>query len=215
MGERSERTFHIKSELKFLRVRVPADSSRTKRHHCGVLATKLAVYDACDDASSHLPCSTTRGRAMDDLDDLDVEVLDDELLGTPGKDLPAPRARRRRRSPRPTPHVLASAAKAAATRASASHRRREAARGAARALEPVRGGSGASAPTAGALGARAKAEASQSDAAPARVTGSLMGTGDDTSSSDEDSAIRDGGRHRRPAAGGGGAPCEDRSRPTV
>ena len=34
--------------------------------------------------------STTRGRAMDDLDDLDVEVLDDELLGTPGKDMPAP-----------------------------------------------------------------------------------------------------------------------------
>ena len=93
--------------------------------------------------------STTRGRAMDDLDDLDVEVLDDELLGTPGKDLPAPASApaapvakanpltslpplRKPQQLAPLPPIGGAKPLAAP-----------------RALEPVRGGSGASAPTAG------------------------------------------------------------------
>ena len=143
--------------------------------------------------------STTRGRAMDDLDDLDVEVLDDELLGTPGKDMPAPASAAAAPvakanpltslPPLRKPQQLAPLPPIGGAKPLAAPR----------ALEPVRGGPGASAPTAGALVARAKAEASQSDAAPARVTGSLMGTGDDTSSSDEDSDDGDGD-----GGGGGG-----------
>ena len=147
---------------------------------------------------------------MDDLDDLDVEVLDDELLGTPVKDLPAPASApaapvakanpltslpplRKPQQLAPLPPIGGAKPLAAP-----------------RALEPVRGGSGASAPTAGALAARAKAEASQSDAAPARVTGSLMGTGDDTSSSDEDSDDGDGGG----GGGGGGSAKTEADRPS-
>ena len=147
---------------------------------------------------------------MDDLDDLDVEVLDDELLGTPGKDMPAPASAAAAPvakanpltslPPLRKPQQLAPLPPIGGAKPLAAPR----------ALEPVRGGSGASAPTAGALAARAKAEASQSDAAPARVTGSLMGTGDDTSSSDEDSDDGDGGG----GGGGGGSAKTEADRPS-
>ena len=146
---------------------------------------------------------------MDDLADLDVEVLDDELLGTPGKDQPAsasaPAASVAKANPLTSlpplrkPQQLAPLPPIGGAKPLAAPR----------ALAPVRGGSGASAPTAEALTARAKAEASQSQAAPARVSGSLMVTGDDTSSSeDSDDDDDDDG------SGGGVVAKSEADRPT-